>query len=45
MNACRKHFLELAPPSLKDNTASLDRLAKALRRQTGLWPRAPSPKP
>lgn len=37
----QKHYLELEPPSLKDNTASIDRLAKALRRLTGCWPQTP----
>ena len=37
----QKHYLELEPPSLKDNTASIDRLAKALRRLTGSWPQTP----
>jgi uncharacterized 2Fe-2S/4Fe-4S cluster protein (DUF4445 family) len=31
-------YIELNPPSLKDNTAVIDRLAKGLRSQTGLWP-------
>lgn len=37
----QKRYLELEPPSLKDNTAELDRLAKALRRTEGTWPQAP----
>ena len=37
----RKYFLRLTPPSLKDNTASLDRLAKALAPQAGGRPLAP----
>ncbi|MBU1274420.1 MAG: DUF4445 domain-containing protein [Proteobacteria bacterium] len=41
MNDCRKYFLELTPPSLGDNTATMDRLCKALSRQEGLWPAAP----
>ncbi len=36
-----KRYLELAPPSLADNTAEIDRLAKAWRRLTGQWPAAP----
>lgn len=40
MNA-GKHFLQLTPPSLKDNTATIDRLGKALRRVTGQWSPAP----
>ncbi|KMY65752.1 hypothetical protein AAU61_20145 [Desulfocarbo indianensis] len=41
MALLHKHYLELEPPSLKDNTADIDRLAKALRRVTGTWPVAP----
>ncbi|MFH2126849.1 MAG: hypothetical protein ABIK12_10050, partial [Pseudomonadota bacterium] len=37
----QKHYLELDLPSLKDNTADLDRLAKALRRAGGGWSMAP----
>lgn len=37
----QKHYLELEPPSLKDNTALIDRLAKALRRVNGAWPQTP----
>ncbi len=37
----QKHYLELEPPSLKDNTAYIDRLAKALRRASGSWPQTP----
>ncbi len=33
-----KHYCELPPPSLQDNTATIDRLAKAIRRRTGRWP-------
>ncbi len=36
-----KHFLQLTPPSLKDNTATMDRLGKALRRITGAWCQVP----
>ena len=36
----QKIYVQMTLPSLKDNTAPLDRLGKALRRQTGLWPRA-----
>ena len=36
-----KHFLQLTPPSLKDNTGTIDRLAKALRRLVGAWPQTP----
>ncbi|MBI4800455.1 MAG: DUF4445 domain-containing protein [Desulfarculus sp.] len=36
-----KHFLRLTPPSLKDNTATVDRLARARRRLTGAWPQTP----
>ncbi len=36
-----KRYLALNPPSLQDNTATIDRLLKALRRQTGRWPLAP----
>lgn len=41
MSDCRKHYLELTPPSLGDNTATIDRLCKALARQEGDWPAAP----
>ncbi len=41
MTGCSKRFVQLSPPSLQDNTASLDRLAKALRRSAGVWPLAP----
>lgn len=37
----QKRYLELELPSLKDNTADLDRLAKALRRAGGGWSMAP----
>jgi uncharacterized 2Fe-2S/4Fe-4S cluster protein (DUF4445 family) len=37
----QKHYLELEPPSLKDNTATIDRMAKALRRISGVWPQTP----
>ena len=33
--------LTLTTPSLQDNTATFDRLAKAVRKQTGSWPQAP----
>lgn len=36
-----KHHHRLSPPSLKDNTATIDRLLKALRKETGHWPLAP----
>lgn len=39
-----KHFVVLAPPSLKDNTATIDRLAKALRRLGGQWPQVAAPR-
>lgn len=38
MTSIRKHHLTLDPPSLKDNTAVIDRLNKALRKKTGVWP-------
>ncbi|MFZ5584489.1 MAG: ASKHA domain-containing protein [Thermodesulfobacteriota bacterium] len=38
-----KHYCQLSPPSLKDNTATIDRLAKHLRRAAGGWPIAPLP--
>ncbi|MFH1061040.1 MAG: hypothetical protein V1797_20440, partial [Pseudomonadota bacterium] len=38
-----KHYCPLSPPSLRDNTATLDRLAKHLRRAAGGWPVAPLP--
>jgi uncharacterized 2Fe-2S/4Fe-4S cluster protein (DUF4445 family) len=41
MSNCRKHHLELTPPSLGDNTAFIDRLAKALERLEGAWPAVP----
>ncbi len=41
MSHCRKHHLELTPPSLGDNTATIDRLCKALARRQGAWPAAP----
>ncbi len=34
----RKIFCGLTPPSLGDNTASIDRLAKQIKRKTGEWP-------
>jgi uncharacterized 2Fe-2S/4Fe-4S cluster protein (DUF4445 family) len=37
----QKHYVELKPPSLKDNTAYIDRLAKTLRRANGSWPQTP----
>ena len=40
MISLEKHLATLAPPSLKDNTAPVDRLHKALRKKTGLWPAA-----
>jgi uncharacterized 2Fe-2S/4Fe-4S cluster protein (DUF4445 family) len=39
-----KHYLELSPPSLGDNTATIDRLAKALARAAGRRPLAPVPR-
>ncbi|MBU4276106.1 MAG: DUF4445 domain-containing protein [Proteobacteria bacterium] len=41
MSDCRKYFLELTPPSLGDNTATIDRLDKALSRKESGWPAAP----
>ena len=41
MSDCRKHYLELTPPSLGDNTATIDRLCKALARGESGWPAAP----
>ena len=41
MTSFSKHHLVLDPPSLKDNTSVVDRLNKALRKKTGLWPAAP----
>jgi uncharacterized 2Fe-2S/4Fe-4S cluster protein (DUF4445 family) len=38
MSALKKVFVQLTPPSLGDNTADLDRLLKALRKQTEAWP-------
>ena len=37
----RKLDLSLSQPSLKDNTATYDRLAKAVRKAIGQWPQAP----
>ncbi|ADK85782.1 iron-sulfur cluster binding protein [Desulfarculus baarsii DSM 2075] len=34
----QKLHLTLSAPSLKDNTATIDRLAKAVRQATGQWP-------
>lgn len=36
-----KHHCSLHPPSLQDNTATIDRLAKHLRREIGVWPQTP----
>ncbi|MCA1988551.1 MAG: hypothetical protein LDL07_05290, partial [Desulfarculus sp.] len=36
-----KQHCPLNPPSLQDNTATIDRLAKHLRRETGAWPQTP----
>ena len=36
-----KYYVELTPPSLGDNTATMDRLAKALTRAGGAWPAVP----
>ncbi len=44
MGAPQKLYLRLTPPSLKDNTAFIDRLAKAVRRRLGSWPLAPLPR-
>ncbi|MCB2193903.1 MAG: hypothetical protein KQI62_20170, partial [Deltaproteobacteria bacterium] len=41
MSESRKHYLELTPPSLGDNTAFIDRLCKALARLEDGWPAAP----
>lgn len=41
MSDCRKYFLELTTPSLGDNTATIDRLCKALARQEKAWPASP----
>ncbi|MGD9124451.1 MAG: hypothetical protein PVG60_05125, partial [Desulfarculaceae bacterium] len=41
MTGLSKHHLRLPSPSLKDNTASIDRLAKALRKEAGAWPLVP----
>ncbi len=41
MSDCAKYFMELTPPSLGDNTATMDRLSKALARELGVWPAAP----
>ena len=41
MSDCRKHYLELTPPSLGDNTATIDRLSKALARGESGRPAAP----
>lgn len=41
MDAPAKHHLRLTPPSLADNTATIDRLAKALRPLVGARPLAP----
>ena len=41
MSESRKHYLELTPPSLGDNTGTIDRLCKALARKEGAWPAAP----
>jgi uncharacterized 2Fe-2S/4Fe-4S cluster protein (DUF4445 family) len=42
MNPMQKFFLSLKRPSLQDNTATIDRLAKALRKETGKWPQIPT---
>jgi hypothetical protein len=36
-----KHHCPLNPPSLQDNTATIDRLAKHLRREVGARPQTP----
>ncbi|MCB2186645.1 MAG: DUF4445 domain-containing protein [Deltaproteobacteria bacterium] len=41
MPTLQKIPLELPLPSLRDNTATMDRLAKALRPRLGAWPQAP----
>ncbi|MCB2228057.1 MAG: DUF4445 domain-containing protein [Desulfarculaceae bacterium] len=41
MSDCSKYFVEMTPPSLGDNTGTIDRLAKALSRKLGAWPVAP----
>jgi uncharacterized 2Fe-2S/4Fe-4S cluster protein (DUF4445 family) len=41
MSDCAKYHVELTPPSLGDNTATVDRLSKALARLAGAWPAAP----
>lgn len=38
MPECQKLYLSLTKPSLKDNTATVDRLCKAVRTATGQWP-------
>ncbi|MCF8033282.1 MAG: ASKHA domain-containing protein [Desulfarculaceae bacterium] len=41
MSNCAKYFVELTPPSLGDNTGTIDRLAKALAKKLDAWPAAP----
>ncbi|KIX11807.1 ASKHA domain-containing protein [Dethiosulfatarculus sandiegensis] len=41
MNSMQKYYLRLSRPSLSDNTATMDRLAKGLRKETGDWPQIP----
>lgn len=41
MSESRKYFLELTPPSLGDNTATIDRLCKALARREKTRPVVP----
>ncbi len=38
MPESQKLHLSLTPPSLKNNTATIDRLSKAVRAATGQWP-------
>ncbi len=41
MTSMQKHYLELNPPSLADNTAFIDRVTKALARTLGRRPQVP----
>ncbi|RJX29104.1 MAG: DUF4445 domain-containing protein [Desulfarculus sp.] len=41
---CAKYYCELILPSLGDNTATVDRLCRAVAKQSGLRPLAPVPR-
>ncbi|MEW5912525.1 MAG: ASKHA domain-containing protein [Thermodesulfobacteriota bacterium] len=44
LSDCAKHYCELTPPSLGDNTATVDRLCRALAKTGGARPSAPVPR-